>query len=67
MKIYKKIMKAFGGAGLYFDKTMLSHLGVLAGEEVVIELKDDYIMIKKPELDLNKIQELLDAKTKGRN
>lgn len=64
MKIYKKIIKAFGGAGLYFDKTMLSHLGVLTGEEVVIELKDDCLIIKKPELDLNKIQELLDAKIK---
>ena len=43
---------------------MLSHLGVLTGEEVVIELKDDCLIIKKPELDLNKIQELLDAKIK---
>ena len=66
MKIYKKIMKAFGGAGLYMDKTMLNHLGVLAGDEVVIELKDDCLVIKKPDLDVNRIQELLDAKTKRR-
>ena len=60
-------MKAFGGAGLYMDKTMLNHLGVLAGDEVVIELKDDGLMIKKPDLDLNRIQELLNARTKDRN
>lgn len=60
-------MKAFGGAGLYFDKTMLSHLGVLAGDEVVIELKDDCLIITKPELDLNKIQELINAKAQRRD
>ena len=67
MKIYKNILKAFGGAGLYIDKTMLSHLGVLIGDEVVIEFKDDGILIKKPDLDASKIQELLDGKIKARN
>lgn len=67
MKIYKNILKAFGGAGLYIDKTMLNHLGVLIGDEVVIELKEDGLLIKKPELDANRVQELLDAKTKRRN
>ena len=67
MKIYKNILKAFGGAGLYIDKTMLNHLGVLIGDEVVIELKEDGLLIKKPEIDPNKIQELLDAKIKKGN
>jgi len=67
MKIYKNILKAFGGAGLYIDKTMLNHLGVLIGDEVTIELRDDGLLIRKPELDVNKIQELIDAKTQKRN
>ena len=53
MKLYKKIMKSFGGAGLYMDKSMLNHLGVLPGDEVVIELKDDFIKIKKLDINLN--------------
>jgi len=67
MKIYKRIIKAFGGAGLYIDKTMLNHLGVLTGDEVVIELLPEGLLIKKPDLDLDKIQELLDGKLKERN
>lgn len=67
MKIYKNILKAFGGAGLYIDKTMLNHLGVLIGDEVTIELKEDGLLIRKPELDVNKVQELIDAKTQKRN
>lgn len=67
MKIYKKIIKAFGGAGLYMDKTMLSHLNVSTGDEVVIELKDGCIELRKPDLDLNKIQELLNAEVERRN
>lgn len=67
MKIYKNILKAFGGAGLYIDKTMLNHLGVLIGDEVTIELKEEGLLIRKPELDVNKVQELLDAKTQRRN
>lgn len=67
MKLYKRIMKSFGGAGLYMDKSMLNHLGVLPGDEVVIELVDDKIVIKRPELDLDKIQELINGKIKARN
>lgn len=67
MKLYKKIMKSFGGAGLYMDKNMLNHLGVLPGDEVVIELTEDYIKIKKPEINLDLVQELLDGKAKARN
>ena len=67
MKIYKNILKAFGGAGLYIDKIMLNHLGVLIGDEVTIELKEEGLLIRKPELDVNKVQELLDAKTQRRN
>lgn len=67
MKLYKKIMKSFGGAGLYMDKSMLNHLGVLPGDEVVIELAEDYIKIKKPAINLLKVQELLDEKAKTGN
>ena len=60
MKIYKKINKACGGAILYVDRTMLNHLGVLVGDEIVIELKEDSsLVIKKPDLDLTKVQEIL--------
>lgn len=60
MKIYKKINRACGGAILYVDKTMLNHLGVLAGDEVSIELEaNSTLVIKKPELDLSKVQEIL--------
>lgn len=67
MKLYKRIMKSFGGAGLYMDKSMLNHLGVLPGDEVVIELIEDKIVIKRPELDLDKIQELISGKIKTGN
>jgi antitoxin component of MazEF toxin-antitoxin module len=67
MKIYKRIMKAFGGAGLYVDKTMLNHLGAMIGDEVIIELKDDCLIIKKSGMDLSKIQGIIDAKSKERN
>ena len=67
MKIYKKIMKAFGGAGLYIDKTMLNHLGCLIGDEVVIELTEDGLHITKPTIDPARIQELLNAQTKRRD
>ena len=67
MKLYKKIMKSFGGAGLYMDKSMLNHLGVLPGDEVVIELKDDFIKIKKLDINLNLVQEILDEKVKAGN
>ena len=64
MKIYKNIQKAFGGAALYLDKTILKHLGVIAGDEVVIELVDDKVIISKPTLDAKKIKELLSASEK---
>lgn len=59
-------MKSFGGAGLYMDKAMLNHLGVLPGDEIVIELIDNCIKITKPELDLDVIQELIDSKNANR-
>lgn len=49
------------------DKCMLNHLSILPGDEVVIELKEDKIIISKPEIDSNKIQELIDGKIKKRN
>ena len=62
MKLYKKIQKTFGkGSGLYMDKTMLNHLGILPGDEVVIELVDDCLIIRKSELDNERIQRLLDT------
>lgn len=62
MKLYKRIQKTFGkGSGLYMDKTMLNHLGVLPGDEVVIELVDDCLVIRKSGLDNERIQRLLDT------
>lgn len=60
-KIYKNILKAFGGAALYLDRNMLCHLGVTAGDEVIIELAEEKIIITKPALNAKKIKELLDA------
>ena len=59
-------MKAFGGGGLYVDKTMLNHLGVLIGDEIVIEFKEEGLLLKKPEFNAEKIQELLEQ-SKTRN
>ncbi len=67
MKCYKRILKSFGGAGIYIDKCMLNHLGVLPGDEIVVELIEDKIILSKPEIDVNKIQELIDGKFKKRN
>lgn len=60
-KIYKKILKAFGGAALYLDKSILKHLKVSTGDEVIIELVDDKVIITKPAIDIKKIKELFDA------
>jgi antitoxin component of MazEF toxin-antitoxin module len=60
MKLYKKIMKAFGGSALYLDKTILNHLGVVHGDEVVLELTEDKVVITKSRLDNEAIQKLLD-------
>lgn len=60
MRIYKKIQKSFGGSALYLDKIILNHLGVLNGDEVVLELVDDKVIIKKSGLDNEKIQKLID-------
>ena len=61
MKLYKKIMKAFGGSALYLDKTILNHLGVLNGDELVLELIDDKVIITKSDLDNERIQKLIDT------
>ena len=60
MKLCKKIMKAFGGSALYLDKTILNHLGVVHGDEVVLELTEDKVVITKSRLDNEAIQKLLD-------
>lgn len=60
MKLYKKLQKAFGGSGLYFDKTMLRHLQAFNGDELVIELVDDKIIITKSKLNNTRISEVLD-------
>ena len=70
MKLYKKIQKAFGkGSGLYMDKTMLNHLGVLPGDEVLIEFTQDGLLIKKSNLDNERIERLLKSvkQTQARN
>lgn len=61
MKLYKKIMKAFGGSALYLDKTILNHLGALNGDELVLELIDDKVIITKSDLDNERIQKLIDT------
>jgi antitoxin component of MazEF toxin-antitoxin module len=61
MKLYKKIQKSFGGSALYLDKTILNHLGVLPGQELVLELIDDKVIITKSELDNERIQKLIDT------
>ena len=60
MRIYKKIQKAFGGSALYLDKTILKHLRVVSGDELVLELIDDKVVITKSRLDNEQIQKLLD-------
>lgn len=64
MKLYKKVLKAFGGAALYIDKCILKQLNIVPGDEVVIELCDDKVIITKPCIDAKKIKELLDANEK---
>lgn len=64
MKLYKKIIKAFGGSALYLDKTILNHLGALNGDELILELIDDKVVITKSNLDNNYIQRLLDKNGK---
>lgn len=60
MKLFKKIQKTFGdAAGLYFDKKMLNHLKVQPGDEVVIELINDTLIIKKSIVPNNLINEVL--------
>jgi len=63
MKLYKKIQKSFGGAALYLDKVILNHLGVLPGDEVIVELIDNKIVVQKSRLDIDKIQEILNRQS----
>lgn len=62
MKLYKRIQKSFGGSAIYLDKIILNHLGVLNGDELVLELKEDKVIITKSDLDNTKIQQLIDEK-----
>lgn len=59
MKLYKKIQKSFGGSALYLDKTILNHLGALTGDELVLELVEDKVIITKSSLDNDRIQEII--------
>ena len=61
MKIYKKLQNAFGGCGLYIDKTILRHLGVVSGDELVLELVEDKVIITKSKLNNERIQRLLNT------
>ena len=61
MKLYKKIQKSFGGSAIYLDKSILNHLGVLNGDEVVLELIEDKVIMKKSGLDNERIQKLIDT------
>lgn len=59
-KLYKKILKAFGGCALYLDKCILQALDVNYGDEVVIEVCEGIITITKPKIDNNKIKAIID-------
>lgn len=61
MKLYKKIQKSFGGSSLYLDKTILRHLNALPGDELILELIDDKVIITKSNLDNEKIQKFLNG------
>ena len=61
MKLYKKVLSAFGGAGLYLDKSILKALKVSPGDEIVIDVQEDKVTLTKPTIDANKIKELLNA------
>ena len=61
MKLYKKIQKSFGESAIYLDKSILNHLGVLNGDEVVLELIEDKVIMKKSGLDNERIQKLIDT------
>lgn len=69
MKLYKKLQKAFGGNGIYIDKTILNHLGLLQEDELVLDLTEingePVIIMKKSKLDNTRLQELLDARKKS--
>lgn len=60
MKLYKKILKSFGGSAIYLDKIILNHLGVMPGDELVLEIVDDKVIITKSNLNNEKIQKILD-------
>lgn len=60
MKLYKKILKSFGGSAIYLDKIILNHLGVMPGDELVLEIIDDKVIITKSNLNNEKIQKILD-------
>lgn len=60
MKLYKKILKSFGGSAIYLDKIILNHLGVVPGDELVLEIVDDKVIITKSNLNNEKIQKILD-------
>ena len=63
MKLYKRILKAFGGAALYIDKKMLKCLGVGLDDELCIELQKDRIVITKSVMCDKKLRELFSAET----
>lgn len=69
MKLYKKLQKAFGGNGIYIDKTILNHLALLQEDELVLDLTEingePVIIMKKSKLDNTRLQELLDARKKS--
>lgn len=62
MKLYKKILQAFGGSALYLDKCILKALNIGPKDEVVIDVQPGIVTITKPTIDANKIKEILDKK-----
>lgn len=57
---YKKILKAFGGAALYINKDILTHLKVNTGDEIRLELRNGEVVITKPKLDAESIRKILE-------
>lgn len=57
---YQKIISAFGGAALYIKKDALRYLGIKPKDEVKVELKDGCVIISKPAIDCNEINNMLE-------
>lgn len=58
-KLFKKLIRSFGGYALYFSKSMLNHLDLNDKDEVKIEFIHGAIIITKSDLSDAKIEEMM--------